>query len=275
MAFEDLFKKESVAVKEPEKKSVFSGIFQDKIQSLIAGGQKLEPLKETTLRTTPELEKQAMLQEFIEKQKVGVEKLPEMGKSMAQSIARSFLATGQFIKEFAITPYEPEKYGKPIEFVKEIGEKTYTPQTDIEKKIFGTDKPVSFRTIGEEVLAIGGEDFKNKWGKYSVPVGMLFGVLDITPFGVGKKQTLEGAAKIIAKTDDVVNITKTLKTIVKGSDEEIEFLAKSLKLINKEEDVLKIIQETGRAKEAIKVVEEFKPILKRAEPRRRAFLESV
>ena len=168
-------------------------------------------------------------------------KVLEFGKSVGQAIARSFLATGKFIKEFATAPYEPTKYEKPAEFLKEVAEKTYTPIGKTEQAIFGTDKPVSFKTVGDEVLAVGGEDFAKKWGAYSIPVGMLVAGLDIIPIGWGKKEVAKGAAKIISKTDDVAKIANVLKKVTKGSDETIGFLAKSLRTVNKEEDVIKII----------------------------------
>lgn len=164
------------------------------------------------------LEPSPQLQALIQKK---VELAPEtkavisFGKEVGQSMARSFISVGA-----AIGP---------------IGEKpslanTYTPQTEIEKKIFGTDKPIGFKSIGEEMLMIGGEDFKQKWGAYSIPIGMVMAGLDIAPIGVGKKEALKVAAKAISKTDNVIKIAKSLKTIVKGTDEEINLLAKSLKL---------------------------------------------
>ena len=178
-----------------------------------------------------------VLKEVPEATKTVFGAIGKFGKEVGQGIARSFLATGTFL----------------------AGEPSYTPQTEIEKKIFGTDKPVSFRTIGENTLMIGGEDFKQKWGNYSIPVGMLIAGLDIVPIGFGKKQALEQVAKVISKTEEVARIAKTLKTVLKGSDDEIMVLAKSLKVVNKPEEVLQIIEGVGKGKEAIPVAPKALP----------------
>jgi hypothetical protein len=164
----------------------------------------------------------------------------EFIKGAGQSIARSFIATGASLWGAKHLPF---------------GEETYTPIGKTEQRIFGTDKPISLKTIGEETLMIGGEDFKNKWGKYAVPVGTIIAGLDIIPIGAGKKDALKIASKAIAETDDVVRIAKALKPIFKGVDEEINVLAKSLKLVNKEDDVLKIIQQVGKSKEATPIAQ--------------------
>jgi len=165
-------------------------------------------------------------------------------KSTGQSIARSFLATGSQIYK---TLFVPKEERKPF------GEASYTPVEDWEKKIFGTDKPVSFKSIGEEMLLVGGDDFKKKWGSYSIPLGMVIAGLDITPIGGGgKSSVVKQGVKKIAKTKSIPTILKTLKTIVKGSDDELKFLAKSLKNITNEKDVVKLITSTGKKLKAIK-----------------------
>ena len=232
-------------------------------------GKSVQPIGETNLGlpeiggveiTTPAIVSQK------EKEKIGIKEtlkyltpqtiseaggkvfgaIGQFGKTIGQSIARSFVSMGTELREQLLVPKAERK---------QFGEATYTPQNETEKKIFGTDKPINFKTIGEETLAIGGEDFKNKWGNYSIPVGMLIAGLDITPFGGGKKQVLEVAAKTISKTQDVVEIAKTLKTILRGSDEEIEILAKSLKMVNKENEILKVIETAGKAKQATPIAQ--------------------
>ena len=232
-------------------------------------GKSVQPIGETNLGlpeiggveiTTPAIVSQK------EKEKIGIKEtlkyltpqtiseaggkvfgaIGQFGKTIGQSIARSFVSMGTELREQLLVPKAERK---------QFGEATYTPQNETEKKIFGTDKPINFKTIGEETLAIGGEDFKNKWGNYSIPVGMLIAGLDITPFGGGKKQVLEVAAKTISKTQDVVEIAKTLKTILRGSDEEIEILAKSLKMVNKEDEILKVIETAGKAKQATPIAQ--------------------
>jgi len=113
---------------------------------------------------------------------------------------------------------------------------------------------------------IGGEDFKEKWGAAAIPIGVFTAGLDITPFGFGKTRVAKSAAKVISKTDDVAKIAKALKPIVKGTDEAIEVLAKSLKLVNKEEDVLKVIQNVGKAKVGVRAIPEAQKAIKEAIP---------
>lgn len=110
-------------------------------------------------------------------------------KTAGQGIARSFLAIGT---ELAQGLLKPEYREKPLTA-------SYTPKTDFEKKIFGTDKPVSFRSVGEEVLAIGGEDFKNKWGKYSIPIGVVLSGLDVFPGSSGAKKVAKESIEAVAK----------------------------------------------------------------------------
>jgi hypothetical protein len=171
------------------------------------------------------------------------------GKDVAQDVARSFLSVGNFVVNFTKTPYDAEKYQKPADYLAEVAQKTYTPIGEAEKKIFGTDQPVSLETRGQELLVIGGEDFANKWGKYAIPLGVLMSGLDIVPVGWGKKEVAENAAKIISRTDDVAKIVKTLKGVVSGSDESIEFLAKSLAKVSKEDEVIKIIGQSVKGAE--------------------------
>ena len=192
--------------------------------------------------------------------------LKSLGTSVAQSVARSFLAAGTFVASYVGTKYDPKKHGTPANFLSEATKKTYTPIGDIEKKIFGTDKPVSFETVGKETLLIGGDDFAKKWGKYAVPLGVVMSGLDILPTGNGGAKQIAKASKLISKTDDVAKIAKTLKTIVKSSDDNISFLAKSLKNVTNEDDVLKVIRQ------ATKIIDE--PIAKEG-LKTRGFIKSV
>lgn len=162
-------------------------------------------------------------------------------KGAAQSIARSFVGLKAQVLEppIALIERRPQR---------PFGEASYTPIGRVEQRIFGTTQPISFRTIGEEVLAIGGEEFKQRWGAAAVPLGAIIGALDITPIGWGKRQALKQASRAIARTRDRGKIFKELKNVVKGKDEEIDVLAKSLVDVNKEEDVLQIINTASRPK---------------------------
>lgn len=185
------------------------------------------PLRETLKHLKPEVVGEAGEKVF--------KGIWQFGKSVGQGIARSFVGTAAGLLGKGEGTFRPDWTA------------SYIPQSNIEKKIFGTDKPISIKSIGEEVLAIGGEDFKQKWGRYAVPVGLLVASLDITPIGWGKKDVAKGAAKIIAKTENIPQIAKVLKGVLKGTDEEIQFLAKSLSKVNKEDDVLRIVNSALKA----------------------------
>ena len=205
-----------------------------------------------TPQTQPKIGLLDVLKEVPEATKTVFNTIGRFTKEVGQSIARSFIAVGA-----AVAGGERPSLAN-----------TYTPQTEIEKKIFGTDKPIGFKTIGDEVLAIGGEDFKQRWSKAAIPIGMIMAGLDIVPIGWGKKDIMEKAAQTIAKTHDIPTIVKALKPIVKGADEEIEVLAKSLKMVDKKEDVLKIIQEIGKANKVKQLLEKtktLKPLAEQAE----------
>lgn len=187
-----------------------------------------------------------------------VKGIGEFGKGVGQAIARSFLATGAEITERLITPKEERR---------PFGKATYTPQGETEQKIFGTKEPVSFETIGEEMLAIGGRDFQEKWGKAAIPLGVVIAGLDITPIGWGKRKSVEKIARTIAKTDNTALITKTLKPLFKKGvpHKSIEFLSRSLRKVNKEDDVINIIRQAGNLnipKKGYVGVREAKPSIK-------------
>lgn len=205
-----------------------------------------------TPQTQPKIGLLDVLKEVPEATKTVFNTIGKFTKEIGQSIARSFIAVGA-----AVAGGERPSLAN-----------TYTPQTEIEKKIFGTDKPIGFKTIGDEVLAIGGEDFKQRWNKAAIPIGMIIAGLDVTPIGFGKKDIMEKVTQTIAKTHDIPTIVKALKTIIKGSDEEVEFLAKSLKMVDKKEDVLKILQEIGKANKVKQLLEKtkiLKPLAEQAE----------
>lgn len=188
-------------------------------------------IKETLQHLTPSVVREATSKVF--------RGIGDFGKTVGQSIARSFIATGVEIVEGAKFPTEFPKR-------RPFGVASYTPIGNLEREIFGTSEPINFRSVGDDMLAIGGEDFKQKWGNYAIPLGMVIAGLDITPIGWGKKSAAQKAAKVISKTDKVADITKVLKPLFKNApDDKIKFLARGLKNITKEDDALKIISQAG------------------------------
>ena len=126
----------------------------------------------------------------------------ETAKSIGQSIARSFGATGA-----AIT-------GKP----------QFKPEGKIQEAIFGTKEPFSFRTIGEETLTgFGVQEQTAK--KLGLPVGVVLGGLDVVPALPSKKGAIE-ATELIAKTADTA-LSRLIMAIkfAKPARKELEVLA--------------------------------------------------
>lgn len=134
-----------------------------------------------------------------------LEELGISGKEIAKSTARSFISAGKMIESGSAT--EP-----------------FLPTTDFEKALVG-EKPVSFKTIGEEyaplLKSIGVSEETTK--KLSVPLGMFIGALDIYPGSPGKKQAAEAAlrriAEGVAKTSDEAAIKAILSDTLKASGE--------------------------------------------------------
>ncbi len=164
----------------------------------------------------------------------------DFGKGVLQSVARSMLTVGAEIAERTTMPAITGRAPRPF------GQAEYTPRTEIEGKIFGTKEPISMQTVGEEVLAIGGEDFKKKWGHTAIPLGFLIAGLDVTPIGFGKRSVVKKAADKIAKTQSVGTIKSTLKPLFKeASDDVLTGLSRGLSNVNDSQSVSRIIQQVG------------------------------
>jgi len=182
-----------------------------------------------------------------------LEGLRGAGKEIAQGTARSFGAT------FAAAT----KGSFGAEFV---------PQGKIGKAVYGTDKPFSFRTIGEEFAPILNKIgiSKETTSRFSIPLGVFIGALDVIPGLPGKKKTLETALKeigdTIAKTGDEIAIKKTLQTVVRGSDDAVDGLARTLKDVNKPDEVVKLVDLALKDGKALSAVPSFSVPKKTATP---------
>lgn len=160
----------------------------------------------------------------------------DFGVSIAQEIGKSFIAVGAEIESTIRDPL-----GRP-----QIGRATFTPKQDWEKTLFGTEKPISIQNIGEDVLAIGGEDFVKKWGSAAVPVGFLIAGLDVVPVGFGKREVLEKSARIISKTQKSNIIKDAIKPLFPEASNAVrDGLAQALRNVNDEKDVIRILQQVG------------------------------
>ena len=160
----------------------------------------------------------------------------DFGRDVGQAIARSFAATSAEVAESL--DMLSERPG--------LGEATYQPKRDWEKKLFGTEQPISIKSIGDEVLAIGGDDFKERFGSASIPLGFLIAGLDVTPIGFKRRAAMKGATKTISKTQNIPKIEKALKPLFKdATPDTLRGLATSLRNVNNPRDVEKILKVTG------------------------------
>jgi len=244
-----------------EGKKLHQDLLKQRLDAQKAGAKKIKE-QQTVLgglkSLAPTLEDWQALRNPADLQQIAID--------VGQSIAQSFLATGKLISEMEKdTIVEAAKKGEgPVKYFKRVAAETYTPTGEIEKKIFGTDQPVSFKTIGEEMLMVGGEDFKEKWGSYAIPIGLLIGALDITPIGFG--DDIVKVARAVSKIEDTAQIAKQLSKVVKGTEEEIQFLAKSLQFATNADEIVDVIKTAGSAK-GIKALEAApKAIPKELEP---------
>lgn len=167
--------------------------------------------------------------------------IKDVTKGIAQSTARSFLVGGQALADL---PAEIKEFatGKPGGARRE-----FVPTTGFEKALIGTDKPVSFKSMGEEFAPllkhIGVSEDTTK--KLAVPIGFFAGALDLVPGFQGGKKGLEEAllllSKNIAKTADETLIRTALKTVVKGDAKAMDALTKTLKNVDNADDVRKLV----------------------------------
>lgn len=172
-----------------------------------------------------------------------LEELGIVGKDIIQSTARSFISGGQALRnlpdEIAYLASGGKKGSTGQEFI---------PTTKLEKKITGVDTPVSFRSIGAEFTPIlqqayGLSDETTK--KVMLPLGVFIGSLDILPgFGGKGAKAWKELVDTVVKTSDEAIINTTLKTALKGEDDAISALSKSLKDVTDPKEARAIIDMT-------------------------------
>ena len=138
----------------------------------------------------------------------------EVAKMIGQSITRSFFAVSAAIVAGDI-------------------DGSFTPETELQKKMTGTDKPISFKSIGGEVVGIVGKKEEDVDERFLIPLGMMFAGLDVVPgWGSTSKQSLNVSSRLIAKMDDSKLIFKELRTIFQGPASEVKSLADGLVKVN-------------------------------------------
>lgn len=116
-----------------------------------------------------------------------------------------------------------------------LGGKGLKPEGQFQQDLYGTDKPITFTSVGEEVVGQGPIR-----SKYVAPaVGAFFAVADITPAG---KPLKEGAKKIrpllsqLVRLADEAEIQTTLRPLGLSDDAARE-LSQSIRLINTESNM--------------------------------------
>lgn len=162
------------------------------------------------------------------------EELGGVAKEIGQSTARSFLATGQALSTPGLNLVE----GNPL--LKDVFTRKYTPDNKFEKALVG-DKQVSFETVGQEFAPLLEKVgiSKELTNKFSVPIGLFAGALDVLQPGSGGAR--RKALELLARSTDEAEILTTLKTLVKGDAESVKALATTLKGVDKVADVEKLL----------------------------------
>jgi len=191
-------------------------------------------------------------QPFAERALAGV---GQFTKGALQGWARSFIGVGAEISERIMNPMWEEQA--------RFGEATFTPKEDWQKKLFGTDKPISIKSVGDEMLAIGGEDFQKEWGMMAVPLGLAISAIDVTPIGFGKKDAARAAAKTISKTDDIASITRATKPLFpNATDDVVRGISRSFVGLSDEKAVYDTLTKIGTLNKPVKVAGRTTPKLK-------------
>ena len=139
---------------------------------------------------------------------IGYKKVSDYAIKSVQSTARGYAGAAEGIQRLGA--YTTQKItGRKFDV------QTLTPTGRVQKAIYGTDKPITSRSVGEEL------PFVKKGGKAAPLLGAIVGSLDLIPGGKTLTTTLKSANKV----DDVVRI---LKGGTKFADDVIQELAPTI-----------------------------------------------
>lgn len=111
--------------------------------------------------------------------------------------------------------------------------KPLTPETEFQKELYGTDKPITFRSVGEEVLPEG--------SKFAPALGAFFGVADIIP---GGGRITRGTVGALVKARDAKTAVKELRRAGVGA-REAEAVAGDLARATTEDQVESLLRDRG------------------------------
>jgi hypothetical protein len=135
---------------------------------------------------------------------VGYKNISRYARESIQSTARGYAGAAEGIQKLGAKTAE-KLTGQKFEV------QTLKPTGRVQKAIFGTDKPITSRSVGEEFPLV------KKGGKAAPVVGTIIGSLDLIPGGSEAKGGAVALLKGASKADDTFRIlTKTL-----GLSEEI------------------------------------------------------
>lgn len=155
---------------------------------------------------------------------IGYKRVSDFALKSAQGTARGYAGAAEGIQTLGAKVAE-KVTGKKFDV------QTLTPTGKVQQAIFGTDKPITSRSVGEEL------PFVKKGGKAAPFLGAIVGSLDLIPGGKGITTTLKSANKV----DDVVRI---LKSGTKFADDVIQELAPTIARTT-DEKVIKNLLDTA------------------------------
>lgn len=136
---------------------------------------------------------------------------------------------------------------------------TLTPTTSFQKALYGTDQPITLRSVGEEVPG-----FKDS--AFAPVVGGIFAAGDLIPGGKITKTAAIQVLKNLNKTDEVV---KSLKTVMGVAPKVAEKYGAELARLTDEKSVANILNK------AIAESQDIVQIVKRTKTRLSSFMKTA
>ncbi|HEB13691.1 MAG TPA: hypothetical protein ENI13_01785, partial [candidate division CPR3 bacterium] len=176
---------------------------------------------------------QVRMRDFIREVPEGIQLT---ARNISQGVLRELIAVGTSAGIFE----EPGKRLFP-DF-----EAEFIPKTKLQRQILGTDRPVSFESVGREYLSIVGlEEGAPKIA--AIPLGVLFGSLNFIVGGVSKN-VLDDIARIVLKSTDETFIGNTLKQAgLRANKQELATITKSLARTTNPTDTIRIVDDAFQA----------------------------
>lgn len=125
-------------------------------------------------------------------------KAQSLSRNFGQPALRSYAAAAEGIQRLGqgvIAAVDPTR---DLEQVKrKLGFKPLTPQGTFQRSLYGTNKPITLSSVGEEFPGV------KKGSPLAAPIGFALGVSDLTPGGSAKRKALQ---KGLSKADDALKV---------------------------------------------------------------------